>query len=224
VPAVLQFGKFCNTYGWEWTTIVAQIAPRPLLFANSDKDPIYPMDGNRRVIGRLREVYGLYGKPGLVDDYVSKGGHDYRPDLRLAVFGWINRHLKNDTGPVKDADFTPLPGPQLRAFPEDKDIPADALNARIDETFVPRAEVRPPDRAGFAAWRVDLMKGLRERSFRGFPERVPAAQAPGRTEQSPAGGRLHTTEPGITVFLTDPVRAGDRDSGRGLLVVLNGGD
>ncbi len=26
-----------NLYGWEWTTILALIAPRPLLFANSDK-------------------------------------------------------------------------------------------------------------------------------------------------------------------------------------------
>ena len=36
-----------NTYRWEWTTIAALIAPRPMLFANSDNDPIFPMDGNR---------------------------------------------------------------------------------------------------------------------------------------------------------------------------------
>src|SRR5262249_56198423 len=79
-----------NTYGWEWTTIAALVAPRPLLFANSDKDAIFPMDGNRRIIERLRKLYKLYGQPDAVDEYVSSGGHEYRPDLRLAVFKWIN--------------------------------------------------------------------------------------------------------------------------------------
>src|SRR5713226_3256911 len=98
-----------NTYGWEWTTIIAQVAPRPLLFANSDDDKIFPMDGNRRIIARLRQLYKMYDKPDLVDDYVSKGGHDYRPDLRMAIFAWINKHLKHETGPVKDVDFKLFP-------------------------------------------------------------------------------------------------------------------
>ena len=51
-----------NTYQWEWTTILALFAPRPLLFANSDNDTIFPMDGNRRIIERLRKCYEMYGK------------------------------------------------------------------------------------------------------------------------------------------------------------------
>ena len=62
-----------------------------------DNDPIFPMDGNRRIIARLRKIYKMYGKPDLVDEYVSKGGHDYRPDLRVAIFKFINKHLKGDT-------------------------------------------------------------------------------------------------------------------------------
>src|SRR5204862_3441840 len=54
-----------NTYRWEWTTIAALIAPRPLLFSNSDNDRIFPMDGNRRVIARLRRAYKLFDKPAL---------------------------------------------------------------------------------------------------------------------------------------------------------------
>src|SRR5439155_13729592 len=30
-----------NLYRWEWTTIAALIAPRPMLFANSDNDRIF---------------------------------------------------------------------------------------------------------------------------------------------------------------------------------------
>ncbi len=164
-----------NTYQWEWTTIAALVAPRPLLFANSDDDKIFPMDGNRRIIERLRKLYRMYDRPEPVEEYVSKGGHDYRPDLRVAIFQWINRHVKNDTSPVKDADFKPLEGKQLRVFPEDSDVPKDALNGKIDETFVPRAQVKLPEAGKFEEWKKGLVKELREKSFRAFPERVPKA-------------------------------------------------
>src|SRR5713226_23439 len=165
-----------NTYGWEWTTIAALIAPRPLLFANSDNDTIFPMDGNRRIIARLRQVYKMYDKPDLADEFVSKGGHDYRPDLRIAVFKWMNKHLKNDTGPVKDADFKPLPGKDLRVFAEDKDVPKEAINGKIDETFVPKAVVKLPEPGKFEEWKKDLVSKVRISSFRSFPERIPAAK------------------------------------------------
>src|SRR5205823_7469318 len=106
-----------NTYQWDWTTIAALVAPRPLLFANSDDDKIFPMDANRRVIDKLRKLYMMYGKEKLVDEYVSVGGHAYRPDLRVAVFKFLNKHLKNDTkSVVKDADFAPIEGKKLRVF------------------------------------------------------------------------------------------------------------
>src|SRR5262249_30366869 len=133
------------------------IAPRPLLFANSDNDAIFPMDGNRRIIGRLRSLYRLYDKPGLVDDFVSEGGHAYRRDLRVAIFAVINKHLKGDKGEVKDADDEPLPGKDLRVFPEDSDLPKDSINDRIDESFVLRRKgALPADKAEFAEWKAGL--------------------------------------------------------------------
>jgi cephalosporin-C deacetylase-like acetyl esterase len=163
-----------NTYQWEWTTIAALVAPRPLLFANSDNDRIFPMDGNRRIIERLRKLYKMYGKSELVDEYVSKGGHDYRPDLRTAVFKFLNKHLKNDTKtPVTDsAEFKLFAGKELRVFPEDKDIPKDQINTKIDETFVPRAQVKLPEKGKFAAWKKGMIKELREHSFRWFPNEI----------------------------------------------------
>jgi cephalosporin-C deacetylase-like acetyl esterase len=157
-----------NFHAWEWTTIAALIAPRPMLFANSDNDRIFPMDGNRRIIARLRQLYKLYGKPDRVDDYVSEGGHDYRPDLRLAVFRWINKHLKGDTTAIKDADDKPLPGKELRVFPEDRDLPKDALNATIDETFIARGKPGLPQKGKFAQWKKGLVAKLRAGPFRGL--------------------------------------------------------
>jgi dienelactone hydrolase len=170
-----------NTYRWEWTTIAALIAPRPLLFANSDKDPIFPMDGNRRIMARLRQLYKLYKRPNLVDEFVSSGGHDYRPDLRMAVFKFINTYMRGDTSPVKDsAEFKPLDGKLLRVFPEDKDLPTDAINNKIDETFVPLANVKMPTPSNFAKWKRDLIHELRARSLRPFPEQFSPAK---RAEQ-----------------------------------------
>jgi cephalosporin-C deacetylase-like acetyl esterase len=187
-----------NTYQWEWTTIAALIAPRPLLFANSDKDSIFPMDGNRRIIGRLRKLYQWYGKPELVDEYVSHGGHDYRPDLRVAVFKWLNKHLKHDTGPVEDTRYKELPARKLRVFPEDSDIPKDVLNGKIDEVFVPRAVVQLPKKGQFAGWKKKMVDDLRSQVFRPFPKALP--------EGKPRRGNPHVgfeikTEANLAAFV-----------------------
>ncbi len=215
-----------NLYGWEWTTIAALIAPRPLLFANSDNDRIFPMDGNRRIIARLRETYKMYGKPALVDDHVSVGGHDYRKDLRVAIFRWINKHVKGHTGPVADATDKPLPGRQLRVFPEDSDLPKDSINHKVDETFVSRRRPPVPEKGTFGEWKSGLLKELRARPFRALPERVPAARLLKRVsaeEVMPVGGFLGglrvETEGAFRCYVSDWAT---RPEGKeGLLVVLN---
>ncbi len=154
-----------NTYQWDWTTIAALVAPGPMLFANSDNDGIFPMDGNRRIIAKLRQLYKMHDKPELVDEYISVGGHDYRPDLRIAIFKWINKHVKNDTGPVKDADYAPYPGKMLRVFREDDEIPKDVINGKVDETFARQARVKLPEPGKFKEWRENLFLALKASPF-----------------------------------------------------------
>ncbi len=187
---------YINTYQWEWTTALALFAPKPLLFANSDNDPIFPMDGNRRIIARLRKLYKMVGAKDNVDEYVSVGGHDYRPDLRIAIFGFFNQHLIGVKTPVKDADFPKIEGKDLRVFPED--LPKDAINATADETFVPKAEVKIPEKnEEFATWKAGLVKQLREKSFRALPEKVPAAK--GKFPEAP-GVASYVTEAELTLW------------------------
>ncbi|RLS41764.1 MAG: acetylxylan esterase, partial [Planctomycetota bacterium] len=52
-----------NTYGWDYATVAALVAPRPLLIANTDKDGIFPLDGVVQVHSQVRRIYELYGKP-----------------------------------------------------------------------------------------------------------------------------------------------------------------
>lgn len=208
-----------NTYQWEWTTIAALVAPRPMLFANSDNDSIFPMDGNRRIADRLRKLYAMYGKSELFDDYVSKGGHDYRPDLRVAIFKWINKHIKGDAGPVKDADFEPLPGKDLRVFAEDKDLPTDAINAKIDQTFVKQAEVKLPEQGKIEEWKKELIGELRRQSFRAVPDRIAQPIVQGVPLKG-EGVELLETEPCIR-SIECVVYLGSDKSEPPTLVVLN---
>ncbi|HND56804.1 MAG TPA: hypothetical protein PLV92_30505, partial [Pirellulaceae bacterium] len=139
----------------------------------------------------------------------------------------LNSHLKHDAREVTDAEVDlvddrarthPISPAQLRAFPTDADIPADALNAKIDETFVPVARVEPPRPGEFAATKQRLVGELRRVSLNGFPNRIEpakliAAESPRR--------RLIETESGITVPLVvvRPVVSGKTK--RVALVVLN---
>jgi dienelactone hydrolase len=217
-----------NTYRWEWTTIAELVAPRPMLFANSDHDSIFPMDGNARIMDRLRRFYALHGHSERIAEHVSPGGHEYRPDLRIAIFGWMNSHLKNDTAPVKDAADPPIEGKRLRVFPEDSDLPAHASNARIDETFVDRAGSSPPAPEQWQDFKARHLAALRALSFRLFPERIPPAQ-PRATAAEPGKGepgkplRWLGTEQGIDVVVFD-LRSDRESAPRGTLIVLNEGE
>ena len=201
-----------NIYGWEFTTVAALAAPRPLLFVNSHDDVGFPMAANRRIMARLRPLYEMLGKPDLLDDFVSHGppgAHAYLPDSRVAIFKWLNKHLKHDTGPVKDADFERIPEEDLRVFPQDNDFPRDAINTRIDEVLYQPAQVDLPTPANFEAWKQRLVKSLRERSFRSFPERIPISDRyPGnpvtfkfKDLQREDGKQTRITEIGIEVNL-----------------------
>ncbi len=209
----------CNTFQWPWPRIAALIAPRPMLFTNSDHDAIFPMDANRRVINRLERVYSLYGAGDLVDGFVSIGGHAYRQDIRQAAYRFINTHLKSDPRLVTDSEVDIPTGPRdkreyaiaperLRVFPQDSDIPADELNTTIDRHFVPVAHVEPPEQGAYETWKTTLTSELGRVAFRSFPERIPPAEFLRRGESD---GLWLTSEPGIRVHLQ---ALGESESGR----------
>jgi dienelactone hydrolase len=176
-----------NTFQWPWTRIAAMIAPRPLLFVNSDADSIFPMDANDRIINRLERVYSLYGASDDVDAVVSIGGHAYREDIRQAAFRFINAHLRGDPQPIKDSEVDlvtevdnrpqhPIDPPLLRAFATDAELPTDELNTRIDEFFVPLAEFDVPSPSELVAKKSELIERLRQFSFGSFPDMISPAE------------------------------------------------
>ena len=109
--------------------------------------------------------------------------------MRVAAFKWFNKHLKQETGEIKEVALKPLPGKELRVFPEDKDVSKDAVNGKIDETFVPLAKVELPKEGEFAEWKKGLLKELRAKSFRGLAAEV----SPLKVKDNSAG--RFTSEP-----------------------------
>lgn len=221
-----------NTFRWSWTYIAALVAPRPLLFVNSDQDSIFPMDANQRVINRLEQVYSLYGAGDFVDSVVSIGGHAYRQDIRQAVYRFINMHLKNDASVVSDSEVDLVTGPdnnprhpiepeKLRVFAAVSDIPRDELNTTIDQHFVPMASVEPPQKGEYDNWKAAILTELRRVTFRYFPERIPAATL--LEQVQPDDVRLES-EPGIKVGLQYATAFGSTEDARRVLIVVRNPD
>ncbi|MCY2964151.1 MAG: prolyl oligopeptidase family serine peptidase [Planctomycetota bacterium] len=189
-----------NAYRWEWSTIAALIAPRPMLFENSGHDTIFPMPANERIRTRLERLYNFYQKkPGdLFDIGVTPGGHEDNLELRLMAYRFINRHLKNDNAEVQEPQLPKIPGKELRVFPEESDLPADSLNSKIDETFVPVAKVTPPANAAqFEEWSNTLRAGLLNNVFRDWPDEIPAAEV---RERRPDGRTILQTDDATAVL------------------------
>lgn len=211
-----------NNYRWEWTTIAALIAPRPMLFENSGYDTIFPMPGNERIRARLAKLYNWYEKkPGdLFDIGVTPGGHSDNVELRLMAYRWISKHLKADNAEVAEPPLPPFSGKELRVFPEDSDLPKDSLNDKIDESFVQLAKpATPKNKEEYHAWSQRLRGELLDRVFRDWPDEVLAAEV---REELPDGRVILRTDNEIAVLAARMQAGAVQEKPKRLwLVVLN---
>ena len=215
-----------NTFQWPWARIATLVAPRPLLFVNSDADPIFPMSASERVAAILERVYAIHGAGDRFDAQVSLGGHAYRADIRAGVYRFLGSWLKNDPRPITDGEIDlvdergatpvhPIPPERLRVFPLDADIPADQRNTTIDAHFVPLSRPEPPQPLDHDPWRGRLLDALRRTTFRHLAD-VPTAPAVERPVDGP--WRVES-EPGLFVGLFPPTPSALAAAERHRLVV-----
>jgi hypothetical protein len=170
---------FVNTYRWDFETLIALCAPRPVLLGNSDDDDIFPVEGYRRPAAKARAIYALYGAGDKFQMLETKGKHVDTPELRRGAFEWFNKHLKNVTRPIEDPDPKPLEAQQLKVFEK---LPTDATNKIIQELFRRPARPELPDlpavaREWWPGQRERWLKELQEKCFRGWPTRPADLQA-----------------------------------------------
>ncbi|MFO0807207.1 MAG: prolyl oligopeptidase family serine peptidase [Gemmataceae bacterium] len=156
-----------NTYGWDFATVAALAAPRPMLISNSDKDTIFPLDGVYRLHVKVREIYRLHKANDKLGLLITEGPHKDTQDLQVPAFRWMNRWLKGIDEPISRVADKPFEPKQLKVF--DK-LPTDEVNTTIQESFVPVATVdRPTDVPAWDRQRESLMANLKNRTFRNWP-------------------------------------------------------
>lgn len=174
---------FVNRYGWDYPAVAALIAPRPLLISNTDRDPIFPLEGVSRVHARVREVYRDLGKAPLLGLNITAGEHVDTQELQVHALRWLNAHLKNDLKPIPNAATKLFEVEELKVFQE---LPSDQRNTTVHEWFVEEAKpVLPPlDIATRQAWKVSQYDLLRTSAFRcwpGDPAEAALELKPGKT-------------------------------------------
>jgi len=182
-----------NTYRWDYPMVAALVAPRPLLISNSDKDTIFPLEGVFRVQRKVRQIYRLYGKEENFGLHITEGPHKDTQELRVHAFTWFNRFLKGESPVIEEPAVRFFEPEQLKVF---KELPADEINTKIHETFVPKASppAVPKSDAEWASMRDGWMQALREKVFRGWPTKGEAGSLDIQEAFSAEAARVRLTE------------------------------
>jgi len=158
-----------NTYRWDYPQVAALNFPRPLLISNTDRDGIFPLDGVYRTYSKVRRLYELGNKGERVALNITAGGHVDTQELQVHALRWFDQHLRKEPRLLETAATKLFEPEKLRVFDQ---LPADQINTRIDETFVPMA-AQPALPSSPEEWQTERegwMKALREKTFRGWPE------------------------------------------------------
>jgi len=75
-------------------SVVALIAPRPLLTLTGDRDGGSPADGVRIINSFQENLYRLYGKSDKFRGIIYKGlGHQYTPEMWQETLKWLKEHV-----------------------------------------------------------------------------------------------------------------------------------
>jgi dienelactone hydrolase len=212
-----------NTYRWDFATVAALVAPRPLMLGNSDRDDIFPIPSIRRLAPKIERIYDLYGAGSKFMVYETLGKHEDTIELRAGEFRWMNRWLKNEDAAIVEEKFDRFEPRELKVLDR---IPEDQRNTTIQESFVRAAHIELPKSSGvIKSWwpgeKAKLETALKEKVFRGWPTKQPGPLAKAAGDVTHDGIRLRafdfSSESGVILRLW-LMTAGDDPP---KLVVLN---
>jgi pimeloyl-ACP methyl ester carboxylesterase len=133
--------------------VLGLVAPRALLVINASKDGIQfsPAEAEKS-IDRAKRIFNLHGVRDNVKHLIFESSHDYSKPMREAMYGWMNKHLRNvgDGRPVDEPTIKLETPEDLACYPDPSDRPdtflfppsfagreAKALVAKVDK-LVPR--------------------------------------------------------------------------------------
>jgi cephalosporin-C deacetylase-like acetyl esterase len=89
--------------GVDHPEIIATVAPRAFLIGAVLRDDL-PLEGTRRTFDEARRMYEIMGVPDRFSKVESDNIHKLDKNLREACYGWMLRHLANESGDTREAD------------------------------------------------------------------------------------------------------------------------
>lgn len=89
VPGLLTVG--------DMDSVVAGVAPRPLLLIQADSDRLFPIDGVHHLGRVAQHAYADQGCPDHFGLTLFSGGHSFPIEMRKAAYNWLDRWLRGAT-------------------------------------------------------------------------------------------------------------------------------
>ncbi len=163
-----------NIYRWDYPAVAAMIAPRPLLIANTDSDPIFPLDGVVRTFDKVRSIYKLYDKADNLGLNITSGGHVDTQELQVTAIRWLDVHLRGESRPILNAAEKYFEPPTLKVF---ETLPADEITTKIHDTFVPLppSPAVPQNGAQWNEMTTSWQAALKQLPLRNWPASAPTS-------------------------------------------------
>src|SRR5262245_7619991 len=110
--------------------VLGLVAPRALLVINASRDGIQfsPAEAEKS-LDRAKRIFNLSGVRDNVKHLVFESSHDYNKPMREAMYGWMNKHLKNvgDGRPVDEPAIKVETPEDLACYPNPADRPETLL-------------------------------------------------------------------------------------------------
>jgi len=101
--------------------LLAMMAPRALLVVSASQDaPQFSAGEAAKSLDYARPRFQALGAADRVRHVVIESGHDYNRPMREALYGWLDRWLRDrgDGGPVQEPDIEPEDPALLRCYPD----------------------------------------------------------------------------------------------------------
>jgi dienelactone hydrolase len=147
-----------NRYGWDFGTLAAMMAPRPLLIGNTDRDPIFPIDGVERVHRSVAHLYQVLGKPENLGIHWTTGGHEDTQELQIGCFVWFEKHLKGIKDPIDSVASKSIEPKSLKVWDRP---PVDQRVTTVQDWFTSSATKPIPIDA--ANWKARIQQAIADR-------------------------------------------------------------